>query len=427
MDMSPEMHNDDVGTDRVMVISVDTHASPPLDVLRSYCTKNYLDEFDAFASTFTPGLNKLDPTILFNDDYLADALASLARPLMHYDPDERLKDMDADGIAAEVIFHGALNGQAIPFWTMGGVALELPSDSRASELAIEGFRIYHRWLVDYCAAAPGRRCGLIHLPFWDLEASLEIIREGQEAGLGGINLPALRPGLPGYHNLHWEPLWELAESHALSLNLHGGYAALDMDQLVGENGGPLIGYELLYWTRRALFFLILGGVFDRHPDLKFVLTEQPGAWVLPALAELDEAATGPVFRRPNLKKRPSEYFFSNCYIGASFMSKGDVAAALEHDLGERLMWGADYPHVEGTFPNSVLSLRLALEGVESEKFLRSVVGTNAASVYGFDADVLRPVTDRVGPTLEELRTPVDPAELPTRTSSAGFRVGQGWN
>ena len=196
--------------------------------------------------------------------------------------------------------------------------------------------------------------------------------------------------------------------------------------MVGENAGPLIGHELMYWTRRAMFYLILGGVFDRHPELKFVLTEQTTLWLASGIAELDEAASGPVFRHPNLAKRPSEYFYSNCYIGASFMSKGDVAAALRSGMEDRIMWGADYPHLEGTFPNSVLSLRYALEGVEDEEFIRAVCGGNAAAAYGFDLEALDKVADRICPTLEELRTPVSPEEIPTGIASAGFRVGQGW-
>lgn len=420
------MQANGAGTEKVTIISVDTHASPPLEVLRQYCSKKYLDEFDAYQSSYVPSLNGLDPMALFSDTYLQELGAQFERPLMHYDPLERLGDMDADGIAGEVVYHGALNGQPIPFAGFGGVPVDLPTGSLASELSIEGFRIFHRWMADYCAAAPERRRGLIHLPFWDLDASIDIVKEGHTLGLGGVNLPSLRPGILGYHNLHWEPLWETCESLNLSLNLHSGFASLPTPQLVGEFSGPIAGHEILYWTRRALFFLILGGVFDRHPKLKFVLVEQPSGWVVPALAELDDAVSGPIFRHPDLKKRPSEYFYSNCYFGASFMSRGDVAAALRGGMGDRIMWGADYPHLEGTFPDSVLSLRYALDGVDSDDFIRGVVGYNAAAVYGFDMEALQSVADRIGPTLEELHTPVSPEMVPTGTATAGFREGQGW-
>jgi len=87
------------------------------------------------------------------------------------------------------------------------------------------------------------------------------------------------------------------------------------------------------------------------------------------------------------------------------------------------MWGSDYPHIEGTFPNSVLSLRHALEGVESEEFIRAVLGENAATVYGFDLKALQTVADRIGPTMDELRAPVNANELPTESATAGFRLG----
>ena len=420
------MQTNGADTEKVTIISVDTHASPPLDVLREYCSKKYLDEYDAYASTYVPALNDIDPFALFSDTYLQELGAQFERPLMHYDPYERLLDMDKDGIAAEVVYHGALNGQPIPFSGLGGIPIELPKGSRESELSIEGFRMFHRWVADYCAAAPERRRALIHLPYWDLDATLDVVREGQALGLGGVNLPAGRTGLPGYHNLVWEPLWDLCEEYDFSLNLHSGFAALDTKQLVGEFSGPLMGHEILYWTRRALFFLILGGVFDRHPKLKFVIAEQPSCWISPALSELNDAVSGPIFRRPALKKKPSEYFYSNCYFGASFMSRGDVAGTIRSGMEDRLMWGADYPHLEGTFPYSVLSLRYALEGVEDEDFIRMALGGNAASVYGFDLDALATIADRVGPTMKELRTTLPKEEVPTATASAGFREGEGW-
>lgn len=412
----------EAATDRVIVVTVDSHVAPPMELMRPYCSEQYLEEYDAWMAAYSPGLLDLDPAVFFSDGYLEGLLNSQLRPLMHYDPDERLADMDADGVAAEVVYHGALNGHSIPFYTVAGIAVNLPSSSREHELIVEGFRMYHRWLADYCGSAPGRRCGLIHLPFWDLEASVAIIEEADGfEGLKGINMPALRPGLLGYHNPHWEPLWRACSERDLSLNLHGGVAAVDLDQLVGTNAGSLTGFEMLYWCRRALFFMIIGGVFDRYPDLKFVMTEQPTGWVKPILGELDDAAGGPIFRRPDIKKRPSEYFKSNCYIGASFMSQGDVAYAQQYGLQDQFLWGSDYPHVEGTFPHSKLSLRHALEGVESEEFIRGVCGLNAVPLYGFDQGRLQAVADRIGPTLSELQTPVDPADLPSGTPSLGFR------
>lgn len=415
-------------TDKVMIVSIDSHVGPPPEVLRPYCSRKYLEDFDSFAKEFEetdPSMHGVPPEI-FSEAYLTEMVETLSRPLMHYDSDDRIPDMDADGIAAEVVYHGCLNGAPIPFVEGFGVGTSMPKDntSRAAELANEGLRIYNRWLADYCAALPDRRCGLMQLPFWDLEiVPAELEAAYALGGLRGVNLPGPRPGLRGHNNKVWDPIWAACEERSLSVNSHGGSALVDTEQLVGEGMGLLLAHEILHWSRRTLWFMILGGVFDRFPNLNLVLTEQPGGWIIPALRELDAGAqTIATFEPISLKRGlPSAYFRSNCYIGASFMSNADATAAVEQDFADRLMWGADYPHVEGTFPRSELSLRLALENVKDDAAIRMMLGETAAGLYGFDTEKLRPIADRIGPTMEALHTPVADDELPGQTASMGFR------
>jgi predicted TIM-barrel fold metal-dependent hydrolase len=416
--------------EKVMIVSIDSHVGPPPEVLRPYCSQQYLEDFDEFASEFEasePSMHGVDPQ-MFSEAYLTGMMETLARPLMHYDPYERIADMDADGIAAEVLYHGCLNGAPIPFVEGFGVGASMPRDSttRAAELANEGLRIYNRWLADYCAVLPDRRCGLAQLPFWDPELTVTELHAAHELGLRGINLPAPRPGMPGHHNRIWAPLWEACEELNMPLNSHGGSALVDTEQLIGENSGALLAHEILYWSRRVLWFMVLGGVFDRHPGLKLVLTEQPGGWVMPTLRELDAVAEfTPAFEPVKLAHGlPNDYFRRNCYIGASFMSHADATAAVEQGFADRVMWGSDYPHIEGTFPNSVLSLRLALAGIEDRGAVRMMLGETAADLYGFDSEVLCKVADEVGPSMEELREPVPESDIPKDTASLGFRRGQ---
>ena len=68
---------------------------------------------------------------------------------------------------------------------------------------------------------------------------------------------------------------------------------------------------------------------------------------------------------------------------------------------DKLMWGSDYPHMEGTWPNSMESLR-ATFGTYSESDIRSILGGNAAEVYGFDLQVLAPIVDKIDPELSDI-------------------------
>ena len=107
---------------------------------------------------------------------------------------------------------------------------------------------------------------------------------------------------------------------------------------------------------------------------------------------------------------PSEYFARNVKVGASLMLGADVALRDQIGIGN-VMWGADYPHHEGTFPRTTLALRLLFADV-SEDEVRAMTSLNAAELYGFDLDVLEPIAGAIGPTVAEVATPVSPDELP---------------
>ena len=108
-----------------------------------------------------------------------------------------------------------------------------------------------------------------------------------------------------------------------------------------------------------------------------------------------------------LPRLPSDYFRTNCFIGASFMSRLECEARGE--IGAQcFMWGSDYPHMEGAWPYTETSLRWTFGcGVASDE-LRAMIGGNAARCYGIDLDALAPIAARIGPTEAQLREPVEP-------------------
>ena len=157
------------------------------------------------------------------------------------------------------------------------------------------------------------------------------------------------------------------------------------------------------WAHRPFTALLWSGVFERHPNLKYVLTETGCSWILETLRLLEFKSANPIFKHftRDLSLSPTEYFQRQCYIGASFMP--DHEGRDRHRIGlDKLMWGSDYPHLEGTWPNTMDSLR-ATFGDYPEGEIRALLGTNAAEVYGFDLDQLRPIADKIGPALADIR------------------------
>jgi predicted TIM-barrel fold metal-dependent hydrolase len=181
--------------------------------------------------------------------------------------------------------------------------------------------------------------------------------------------------------------------------------------------------ELPFYGNRNLVHMLLSGVFERFPRLKFVITESGLSQFGPMLKHLDgivasvrKGSIGELkyAEGTSLPLSASEYFERNVWVGASFPAKADIAA---RDLlgPDRLMWGSDYPHDEGTAPFTREHLRQVMHDLSvSDK--RAILGENAAKLYGFDLDALAPLAAQHGPTVEELTIPLD--DLPDGANSA---------
>jgi predicted TIM-barrel fold metal-dependent hydrolase len=246
--------------------------------------------------------------------------------------------------------------------------------------------------------------------------------------------------LPEYNQPSWEPLWRTCEDLRLPLVTHVGagtgarYSGLEGVALLQvESGG--------FTSRRAVWWLIFAGVFERHPGLRLVITETPGGWFPSTAAELDAVWGFYHAKRDEplnkalldqVPRRPSEYMSRNVFYGASFASRYEVEQAAEHGLASQLLWGSDYPHLEGTFVypegNDVPSVtRLSLRNTfcrVAPADTRRMVGQNAIDLYGLDATALRRVAADIGaPTIDELAEPID--RVPAGASITAFRSGAG--
>ena len=160
--------------------------------------------------------------------------------------------------------------------------------------------------------------------------------------------------------------------------------------------------EVDMWAHRPFAALVWSGAFERHPKLHFILTETGCSWILETLRLMEFKFDLPFFQyfSKGLTLRPTEYFQRQCYLGASFLPPHEGED--RHRIGlDKLMWGSDYPHIEGTWPNTMDSLR-ATFGEYPESEIRAILGTNALEVLGFDPKVVGPVAERVGPALSEI-------------------------
>ena len=266
----------------------------------------------------------------------------------------------------------------------------------------EGCRSYNRWLADFCRLTPGRRAGVGLIAVDDIDQAvgeIEWLRNNDV--FGGIILPGDTNGHAFYNHPRYEPIWSACEDLDMPIHTHSGWTP-NYGDLPGSLG--IFLYEIGWYAHRPMHHLIWSGAFERHPKLKFVMTEQGATWVVQALQQLDQQYQLPMFRhmRRELPREPSEYFTSNCFIGAAFLD-GDAAEA-RYDIGvDKLMWGSDYPHLEGTWPHTSESLEQALGSVPADE-VTQILGATAARVYDFDAEQLGELAAELGPKRSSIGT-----------------------
>jgi len=310
-------------------------------------------------------------------------------------------------VVAEVLFPNGL-----PFQTR-------PSDDPGTysdpELDRQARMAYNRWLSDFCALAPGRRAGQALVSFDDVDQAVADIHWAKEHGLGGVMMPALLPGDAFFFDPALDPVWAACVEVDLPVSQHGGSGA----PAYGPPGFASImtlALEHSFYSGRSLWQLILGGVFERFPDLRVAFVETEADWIAFTLRKLDRRLgwgddwTGwaAVLQRSRaFSRRARDYWADNCYSGISPFTDTQVpleelarpsAEYEEFAIGsDNAMFGVDYPHFESVFPDTGAQVdALVAHPSISADVARKILCVNAARVYGFDLARLQPDVDRVG-------------------------------
>ena len=406
--------------DHYRVISSDCHAGASLDTYGDYVDPSRREEFDEWQRGFTNPFSDLNDT-------------ESVQYRRNFDNEIRQQDLEGDGIVAEVLFPNT-----VPPFFPDGLAFNPPAPGSRLELDLRwaGLHAHNRWLADFCSDLPGRRAGVAQILLEDVERAVaEVAWVADRPGLfGGIMIPnpAVGSSTPQLHSPAYEPIWAACEDLGVVVNTHGGGGG-PADYGPFDTSGVMMFLEFNWYCQRPLVRLMFGGVFERHPGLRFVMTENGSGWVPATLAELDYMYNRIVKARPNAVESifgasvraqmslcPSEIWARNCFLGASFLSRRDSKA--RHAIGlDRVMWGSDYPHQEGTFPHTREVLRHVFHDMVVDE-VAMLLGLNAAAVYGFDLEVLRPVADRIGPTVSDLAQALEPGDMPTDSTSIALPV-----
>lgn len=406
-------------SDRVLLISCDCHIDFPVARAKSYFETKYHDEVGSWQDGFA------SPEILAANRAAQPDRASRYSFHNPVDAAERLRALDANGVAAEVLIP---NPNTIPFFPLPGARGNGGYDW---ELHAAGYRAYNRWLGEFVDR--DRQAGLAQILYEDIDAAVADIREAARNRARGVLLDGQIRGLPALFDRYYDPIWSALQEEGMVATFHGGTGYdPEYDALGSPEAFQMMLMESLWFSHRPLWFMIYGGVLERFPELKVAFTEQYADWIPGTLNHMDydweeisAKQRGDGGRiKTHCPRKPREYWKRQCYVGASIMSRTEID--MRHDIGiDRIMYGTDLAHPEGTWNKTLGHLQALFGGGRAtESEIRAICGENAARVYDFDLAKMAPLAAEHGFAIEDILNM--PAELDPQVELAVNRPGRGW-
>lgn len=296
-----------------------------------------------------------------------------------YDPVERIKDMDIDGVWGQLCFPNYSRFAGHRFFM----------NNHDPELARVCLKTYNDYLLDeWCGTAPDRLFGAVILPLNDIDAAVtelkRVIDKGAKAIAFSENPTVL--GLPSVHTRHWDPLWELASEAELPVCMHIGSSSRLMT--TSDDAPPnvlvsLIGVNSMMTCVDWLY----SGILDRHRGLKVILSEGGAGW-LPYILERAEKAFHDNRIKPNAaigqagvadSRPPKQVFAEHMYV--CLVDEHFALQNLDHIGVDNVLFEGDYPHGDGLWPNNKVYLEKVLADVPEADAVK-IASTNLSKILG---------------------------------------------
>jgi predicted TIM-barrel fold metal-dependent hydrolase len=359
---------------KYFMASCDSHTNEPANLWRERLDAKYKDrlpriEVDANGVKWqvSEGWQKsrLHDSVFNGED--------LERQKSGADPVQRLKDMDRDGVNAEIMFPN----KGLLMWA-----------TPEPEFAQAQCRAYNDWAWETFGPYNDRMSPMAAIATGDLEGSLAEIRRVAKMGFRGLTLPC-KPIFGSYDAKHpnynlplFDPLWAVIQETDLPITFH---ISTGRDPRVArKDGGAVINYvsHSLAPTVEPIANMCASGLLERFPQLKFAAIECGIGWVAWALQAMDEAyKKHHMWRWPSLKKLPSDYFREHGYCSFQEDQVG-VDLAVPYNLVDNCLWANDYPHHEGSWPHSAEAIERQM-GRLNETQRAKILGLNAAKLFKF--------------------------------------------
>ena len=308
------------------------------------------------------------------------------------DPELRIKDQEADGVKGEVLYGvlalagGLTSSESEDEVTfVGGDEPSGPGYGLTDpEVILKVFDIYNEYIANFCKNDPERLAALACLYARDPREAARQVRRASDLGLKGTELNVGSTEEPIYLR-EWDALWEAAAESGLPISFH----TTGLSPKIPTKGNKEDFHSVLSGVSLTLFQLsgaeylssvILSGACERYPDMKFVLGECGIGWIPYILFRMDDEAERWKFSEKGLSMKPSEYWKRQGY--STFQIEYVTNEMVDMVGEDNIMWGSDYPHPDGIWPDSRSIIDQNLGHLDEDK-LRKIVCDNTARVYGF--------------------------------------------
>jgi uncharacterized protein len=381
----------------VPVIDADTHLTEPHDLWTSRAPAAYRDrvphvmDVDGEPTWTVDGValgRASASSVVHRDGTRSRGTAFIswtfddAHLAAHHVP-TRLQLMDEIGVWAQIVYPNAAG--------FGGQRFGGLDDQTLKVLCAT---LYNDAMAEIQEQGGGRLFPMALLPWWDVAASVAEAQRAAAMGLRGVNMTSdpQQGGAPDLADPAWDRLWEVCADLSLPVNFHIGASATSLSWF-GESPWPSLGADeklavgsaMMYLTNaRVLANLIISGVLERHPTLRFVSVESGIGWipfVLEALGhQLGETSPGAL---DHLSLSPLEYFRRQLFA-CYWFEKDDVGHTVELLGADNILFETDFPHPTCLYPDSMVSAAPGLAALPVEA-RRKVLHDNAAALYRIPA------------------------------------------
>lgn len=349
------------------LISADSHVAITQDKVYAHLDPKFHGEYQEAIAAFGKRMSESGAARMNAAALELRPHASAGRP-GYGDPTERLADMDADGVEAEVLYCEVSAFRYLYLMKNGWR---------------EGTRAFNDAMLEFGSADPKRLIVNAQIPIHDTDAAIAEVARVSALGCKSLQLPVFPTelGLPDYFHERYDPMWAAIQDSELPVCFHIGLNT-NLDDLISRDPTPMMGIMVpmtALSVGEALGMIMLTGLLERFPRLKLVFVEPGLGWVAWYLYIVDDMATRQQYPFPEITEVPSYYFRRN--ISLTYIEEPDAIQFLRHRIGvENILWSTDYPHPVSSWPNSRAIVEQQFAGVPDDE-RELIVAGNASRVW----------------------------------------------